>query len=48
MKKTTYIMLGLMVAGVVCAMGVMSVFMRSHKVDVARYEMGGETVSLKV
>lgn len=47
MKKTTYIMLGLMVAGVVCAMGVMAVFMHSYKVDVARYKMGGETVSIK-
>ena len=47
MKKTTYIMLGLMVAGVVCAMGVTAVFMRSHKLDVARYVMGGEIVSLE-
>lgn len=48
MKKTTYIMLGLMVAGVMCAMGVTAAFMRSHKIDVARYVMGGETVSLEL
>lgn len=42
MKKTTYMMLGAIVAGLIAIPGAMGLFMKSHVVEIRRYTLGGE------
>lgn len=48
MKKTTYMMLGAIVAGLIAIPGAIGLVMRSHVVDVRDYSLGGETRCVKL
>ena len=48
MKKTTYMMLGAIVAGLIAIPGAIGLVMRSHVVDVIDYSLGGETRCVKL
>lgn len=48
MKKTTYLMLVAIVAGLIGVMGVTAALMRKHVIHISKYTLGGENVSISL